>query len=384
MRIGIDVRYLSHGLVGGVHTYVANLVPALIELAVDHQIFLYADTKRPFELSNLPKRVTVHYLPYKNGLSSIYHDLFMKRVIAQDGVEVVHFPANYGFGPANVPTVVTLHDQINIMPWFDIIRGHPKNARTFLMMSYLHYCSRAMLRQVRLIVTVSEYARRQINRYSGINMQRIIPIPHAPTSDLRRIEETAVLADIRQRHNISKPFVLADAIKNPAVLVRAWQRLPLDLQTKHQIVFFSRRPDPLPVVHEAVAAGIAQLLIRPSRQDLIGLYSQAQVFVFPSWIEGFGIPILEAMTCGTPVIASDRGSIPEVVGDAAMIIDAEDHEKLADYLIRLLEQPAEREHWRQLGFVRSAQFSWESIAQQYLDTYQLAVLPRNTHKALRQ
>ncbi|MER3512997.1 MAG: glycosyltransferase family 1 protein, partial [Chloroflexota bacterium] len=71
MRIGIDVRYLSHGLVGGVHTYVANFVPALIELANDHEIFLYADTKRPFELRSLDGHVTVRYLPWRSPLSSL-------------------------------------------------------------------------------------------------------------------------------------------------------------------------------------------------------------------------------------------------------------------------------------------------------------------------
>src|SRR5450759_1602434 len=101
MRIGIDVRYLSHGLLGGVHTYEAYFVPALISLAENQQIFLYADTKQPFELSNLPPNVTVRFLPWRNGLSSIQNDWFMRENMAQDHLDVVHFPANYGFGPKN-------------------------------------------------------------------------------------------------------------------------------------------------------------------------------------------------------------------------------------------------------------------------------------------
>src|SRR5262245_66292538 len=98
MRIGIDVRYLSHGLVGGVHTYIAHFVPALIELATDHEIYLYADTKRPFELRDLPGHVTVRLLPYRGPLSSAGHDLLMHRRIARDRLDVIHYPANYGFG----------------------------------------------------------------------------------------------------------------------------------------------------------------------------------------------------------------------------------------------------------------------------------------------
>lgn len=99
MRIGIDVRYLSHGLVCGVHTYVAHFVPSLIQCAAEHDIILYADTKRPFELRDLPPNVTVRYLGYGVPWSRIQHDLTMRHQMAADRLDVAHFPANYSFGP---------------------------------------------------------------------------------------------------------------------------------------------------------------------------------------------------------------------------------------------------------------------------------------------
>ncbi len=116
MRIGIDVRYLSHGLVGGVHTYIRCFVPPLIRLAAEHQIILYADTKHPLELQNMPNHVTVRYLAWHNPLSSLYNDLFMKHQMSQDRLDLIHFPANYGLVHTNVATVITLHDAINILP----------------------------------------------------------------------------------------------------------------------------------------------------------------------------------------------------------------------------------------------------------------------------
>jgi glycosyltransferase involved in cell wall biosynthesis len=137
----------------------------------------------------------------------------------------------------------------------------------------------------------------------------------------------------------------------------------------YQIVFFSRHPNPLPVVFDAVDAGIAKLLVRPPRKDLMALFSQASIFVFPSWIEGFGLPLLEAMACGAPVIASDRGSIPEVAGEAAIIIDAEDDISLADNISTLLTSPDKAAELRFRGFERASKFKWERTAQDVLNHY---------------
>jgi glycosyltransferase involved in cell wall biosynthesis len=373
MRIGIDVRYLSHGLVGGVHTYIAHFVPALIEQAVDHQVYLYADTKRAFELPDLPAHVTLRILPWHGPQSSIAHDLLMGRWMAADRLDVAHFPANYGFGPAGTRIVITLHDAINILPLREIIRGHPKRPRTIAMMTYLHFCSRAALRRADTLLTVSEHAGREIARHSGFDPRRIIAVPHAPTPDLRRIDDLTVLADLRRRFELPPQFVLADALKNPGALVHAWRRLAPELRQSRRIVFFSRRPDPPAIVHEAVAAGQALLLVRPSREDLIALYSMSEAFVFPSWIEGFGIPVIEAMTCGAPVIASDRGAIPEVAGGAALLADAEDYDTLAGHITLVLESQAEAQRLRERGFARAAQFTWRSTARQILASYQGAV-----------
>jgi glycosyltransferase involved in cell wall biosynthesis len=373
MRIGFDVRYLSHGLMGGVHTYTSHLVSALIKAAPLHSFFLYADTKRPFELTDLPDNVTVRFLPYRNGLSSIYNDLFMKRVMEHDALDIAHFPANYGFGPASARTIITLHDQINILPWRNIIRGHRKNPGTIAMMTYLHWASTQALRHAQFIITVSEYSRSKIIENSSFDHARIIPLIYAPSPALHRIEDKITLDEVRQRHNLTKPFVLADAIKNPAALVNAWKLLPEAIHQSHQIVFFSRTPTPPEAVHEAETGGFARLLVRPSNQDLMALYSMTDAFVFPSWIEGLGLPLLEAMTCGAPVIASDRGSIPEVAGDAALLSDVDDIEKIARHITLVLTNPAEAERLRQRGYARAANFSWEKTAQRVLDIYEQAL-----------
>lgn len=376
MRIGIDIRYLSHGIVGGVQTYVRNFVPALIDLARTHEILLYADSKRALDLPTPPPNVTLRIQPWQNPLSSVRDDLLLWRSMARDHLDVAHFPANYGFGPRGARTVLTLHDSINILPLREIIRGHPKRPKTIAMMAYLHILSVAAVKRADTIITVSGHAARDIAQRGNVAASKIIPIHHGPPPDVTRTSDAAQLDDLRRRHRLHGGIVLADAFKNPAVLVQAWRAVPDAIRASHQLVFFARRPDVPTSVAEAAASGEATLLLRPSRSDLIALYSIADAFVFPSWIEGFGIPLLEAMTCGAPVIASDRGSIPEVVSDAALLADAEDAATFTSHLVRVLGDANEAARLRQLGYRRAQEFSWTRTAQAILDVYDRAVSTR--------
>lgn len=373
MRIGIDVRYLSHGLVGGINTFLKNLIPALIEASRGrYHLYLYADTKRPFDLTSdgqtLPDHVKLRLLPYRNPLSSFRNDFLLSRDMQRDGLDVYHFAGNYGFGPAGA-TALTIHDEINLMPLSEIIRGHPKKPKTIAMMTYLHLATRAAAGRADLIITISEYSKRRITHYGALDPAKVVVVHHGCPADVKRVEDSLTLAKVRERLGLSKPFILAEAFKNPDVIVRAWRALPAKVRDAHQIVFFSRSPQVLPVVHEAVDAGWAKFFVRVTRPDLSALYSMAEAFVFPSWIEGFGMPLVEAMTCGAPVIASDRGAIPEVVGDAGLLMDAEDDRKLVEYLMRLFQQPEERERLRRLGFKRAEMFTWQQAAQGYLEAY---------------
>ena len=376
MRIGIDARYLSHGLMGGVHTYLRLLVPALIERAGAASIFLYADTKAPFEIdpATLPENVTLRLLPYRNPLSAVWLDMTLQRAMAQDNLDVAHFPANFGFAPRGVRSVITLHDAINILPLHEIIIGHPKNARTIGLMSYLHLLSSLSVRRADAIVTVSEASRREIIRVGRLPEDRVVAIKYGPAPHFRRLQRDASAGRCHDL-GIGRPFFLADALKNPAVIARAWRRLPEAVRSSYQMLFFSRVEQPPAPVQEMVRDGYAQVLIRPGNEDLVALYNQARGFVFPSLYEGLGLPPLEAMKCGAPVIASNRGSVPEVVGDAAIVLDAQDDATLAQAIQRLIEDEGFHAAMQARGFARVEEFSWPKPADRVLDVYR-SVLAR--------
>jgi glycosyltransferase involved in cell wall biosynthesis len=374
--IGLDARYLSHGLVGGVHTYVRELAARLGRVAPDRRWVLYADAKAPFELTDLPAGVTIRTLPWRTGASTVRNDLRLGRVMARDSVEVAHFPANYGFAPARLPLVITLHDAINLLPWRAIVRDDAKHPRHLALMAYLHWLTTAAVRRrpAPLIITVSHYSRREILRHSTLPPDQVHVVYSGYDPAFRPLPPDQT-ADLRARLGLRPRVLLADAIKNPACTLRAYRALSEAIRAQTSLVFFARRP-PHTAVQAAVDAGECLLLHRPPRDELIALYNLADFFVFPSWYEGFGLPALEAMACGTPVIASDRGSLPEVVGTGGVTTDAEDHAAIAAIITRLFAQPNEYARLCEQATRQAATFSWERTARETLALYDEAWLRR--------
>ncbi|RIK47167.1 MAG: glycosyltransferase family 1 protein [Chloroflexi bacterium] len=374
MRIAFDARYLSHGLVGGVHTYTANVLRNLLAVDTTNHYVLWADRKRPFELSNLPANAELRLLPWQSGFSSVRNDRLIGTAMVRAGADVAHFPANVGLAPAWLPRVITLHDAINVLPLTEIIRGHKKDLRTIATMSYLHAQTRRSLVGDPLVLTVSEHARREILRHTALAPERVRVVYSAPEARFRRLadDETAAFG---QSLGVRKRVIAADAIKNPLAVLAAYRALPDELRSETSLVFFSRRQPESAVVTSA-ADGESLLLLQPSSDDLVRLFNLADVFVFPSWYEGFGLPVLEAMACGAPVITSERGSLPEVAGPAGIVVAADDMRGLTMALGRVLSDPERAQTMRRAGLAWSARFTWDATARgvmaAYEDAYRLS------------
>lgn len=228
-QIAIDVRYLSHGLVGGVHTYQRNLVETLLSRDRGHDYTLWADNKAPFDLEALPPHAGLRLLPWSGPVSSLQNDRQLGVAMVRGGADVAHFPANYGFAPPLLPSVITLHDAINIMPLHEIWRGHAKRPKTLAMMTYLHLTTTRALRHDPLVVTVSEHARREILRHSSLDPTRVVAIHSAHEAIFRRLDDRSP-EDTGRRLGLPEQIVLADAIKNPLCTLRAWRALPTTIR----------------------------------------------------------------------------------------------------------------------------------------------------------
>jgi len=380
MRIGFDARYLSHGLTGGVRTYVYHLAKELPRLAPEHDFYFYADAKAPFELKNLPDNVTLRILPWSSAFSSLRNDLIIGRYMERDRVEVAHWPANYG-PKSTMPIVVTLHDTLNLFPMSQHLRGFGRRPRQIALMMYLGSKTRATLGRASRLITVSHHARTDIAAKSGYPVGSIDVTYEAASEEFRVIDERSVLDSCRVRHNLFRRFVLADGIKNAAATLGAYQRLPEHLKRCTDLVFFSREPAPRSAVAAALDDWRIHFIPRPSTADLVALMNLAAVFAFPSWYEGFGLPLVEAMQCGLPIVASSRAAIPEIFGDGGLIFDLDSGDGFRAHLRTLLENERLRKDLASKALARSRQFSWRETALQTLAIYESVAAIRSRHIA---
>ncbi len=375
MKIGFDARYLSHGLIGGVHTYTSQLAREMPALAPADEFFYYVDTKAPSELRDVPANVTVRTLVWRSAWSTVANDLALARCMERDAVDVAHFPGNYGpRGPYAL--VVTVHDALNLFRMSEHWRGFGSRPRQVALMAYLGWKTRRALADADLILTTSEHARREISGRSGCPLDRITPVHEAAGPEFRRLTDEGDLQHGRARLLRRPLTILADGIKNPAALIDAYRALPEETRSRSELLFFSREHEPRPAVSAALQEPGIRFLPRPTTADLVLLMNLATAFVFPSWYEGFGLPLVEAMACGAPVIAATRGAIPEVLGGAGLLFDLDEPAALGRHLKAVLEDQAFCRELRERSLRRARDFSWRATAGGTLDAYREAVRRR--------
>jgi glycosyltransferase involved in cell wall biosynthesis len=245
----------------------------------------------------------------------------------------------------------------------------------------------AAVRRAAAILTVSEHSKGDIVRRFGLPPERVRVARLAPGPQFRPAERQAVEAFL-SRHGLPAGYVLgigsADPRKNVRALIEAYGRLPAELMARHALVVTFTHPrfrdDATALARQLGIDGRLRCLERVSNADLALLYSAAAAFVYPSLYEGFGLPPLEAMACGAPVVAADNSSLPEVLGDAAALADVgagsgdpQGSARLALAMAQVLGDDDRRARLRRLGLDRAASFSWRRCAAETAEVYRAAL-----------
>jgi glycosyltransferase involved in cell wall biosynthesis len=231
--------------------------------------------------------------------------------------------------------------------------------------------------RARKVITISTFSSNEIASLYDLPPDRIVVIPCGVSDDFCPRRDPAEFSELRRRIGLpDATFILfiggADPRKNHGALVSAFARRADELKD-HRLVLVGDPVHRFGNMHQTVAqCGVEGRVLCPGRlpiQDMVRLYSHASLFVFPSLYEGFGMPVIEAMACGAPVVTSNRASLPEVAGDAAVLVNPESDDELAEAMVRLVRDASLRESLRAKGFVRAKQFTWERAARQTLAVY---------------
>jgi glycosyltransferase involved in cell wall biosynthesis len=254
---------------------------------------------------------------------------------------------------------------------------HPE----FHLEANIQHClagTRAALERADAILAISEYTRRDLVERLGADPDRIVvtPLAHDPT--YAPVREPARLAAVRRRYRLPEHFILfvgtMEPRKNLTRLVQAYAALPDALQREVSLVIAGGKGWLSESLHrdlaEQIPADRLQFIGYVRDADMAALYSLATIFAYPSLYEGFGLPVLEAMACGAPVLTSNTTSLPEVTGGAAVLVPPTDSEAIADGLTTLLENADLRAQLTARGLARSARFSWDQCARETLAVYE--------------
>ncbi|MFO7301268.1 MAG: glycosyltransferase family 1 protein [Acidobacteriota bacterium] len=369
MRIAIDARKLHDY---GIGTYVRNLVFWLSKLDVDDEYVLLCRNDDVEPLRALGPR----FVPVAESARnySVREQFSIPFALARRHVDLFHAP-HYVVSPlTRCPFVVTIHDCIHLR--------FPQYLPNRLAYSYAHTMMRVSARRARRVMTVSEASRQDIVELLGVPASKVEVIANALDERLAAPPTEAEIARIRDRYQLTSPFLLYTGNikphKNIDRLIEAYAILRRRGHTDVKLLIIgdeiSKYPNLRRLVHRHQLHPHVRFFGFVSDEMLAVLYRLATAFVFPSLYEGFGLPPLEAMAAGVPVITSNVSSLPEVVGEAAVLIDPLDPEAIADAMERVIGDPALRAELVRRGYERVKAFSWERsvarISRLYHEVYE--------------
>lgn len=359
MKIGIAARGLNGR--GGPKQYIESLLVSLLKVDTNNEYFFFYNSPE-----FIGKFTHVHEIVLNSSSKLLWDYYLLPKTVRQLNLDVMFFPKNVM--PFYIPckSVIVIHDLAYFMPEL--------NAYTFIDTSYMQLMIRSSVNRADHIIAVSENTRRDIIRFTGIPGDKISVIHEAPDRKYRRITDMNELNKIKTKYNLPQKFIFScDSItprKNTIRLLTAFNsikdKIPHMLVLTGGVSWKSKR------VHRLIDCmkdRVIKLGFIPD-EDMPGLYNLADLFVYPSLYEGFGLPLLESMACGCPVVSSNTSSIPEVAGDAGIMVDPYDSIGLAKAMYDVLTGEDMRKDMINKGLERVRQFTWEKCARETVDIFE--------------
>jgi glycosyltransferase involved in cell wall biosynthesis len=372
MRIAIDYTAAIRQK-AGVGSYVRKLVDAMLELDATNQYTLLTSGRptreRPLPIADNVRGRSV-FIPDRY-LNIIWYRwrLPLYATYFSGQVDIYHGP-DFALPPTgkHLRKVVTVHDLAFL--------EHPEYALPSLA-AHLRKVVPEAVDAADVVCTVSQEVSRTLIEHFQTPREKLSVIPNGVSSHFRRITDPVLLGATRHKFGLRHPLVLGvgtlEPRKNHIGLIKAFYTAQKKKKGPAMLALAGGKgwlyEETLRLVEELKLEKKVRFLGRVTDLELITLYSLADVFAFPSFIEGFGVPPLEAMACGAPVITSNTSSLPEVVGDAALLVDPHNTGELSAAIARILENKPLQEELRQKGYERVKQYTWSASARKMLSVY---------------
>lgn len=377
MKIGIMGQLLK-GYYSGVENHILNLTLHVAAYDTDNEYTFYVDpgaldrrTVEALRSCNVKIRNT-RFDTRRRVLRFAWEQGLLPFLATRDGIDLLHAPGYVAPLFCSIPTVVTIHDVIALK--------FPRYCRTGNALHYRAVMPLAARRAAR-VITVSENSKKDIIEELNVEEDRIDVVPNGIDPAFRRIEDTALLSRMRGAYGLPNKILLfvgnLEPKKNIRCIIESFHELKKTRSVPHKLVIVGRRG----WLYRKLGRTVAELDLgrdvlfvgNVTREDLVLLYNAADVFLFPSLYEGFGMPPLEAMACGTPVVTSNTSSLPEVVGGAAITVDPRDVGALTEAVLAVMNDAGLREDLIHRGLERASMFTWDRAARQTAAVYRTAV-----------
>ena len=353
MNIIIDARCLSQPLTG-VGYSVSQILKQFIEHHNEHEYTLYGSTlPYPF------RRLSKYYFKMALSLANKKADLFWGTGFR-------------GIFSKRFKTVISIYDMAHIY--------YPDFAEA----EFYKFLSRKLkshAQKAEMILTISDSTRRDVVNYLDIPEDKVRVTYLGVDPQYRPVGDSSVVQAIREKYGLPERYILfvgtLQPRKNVEGLLGAFRMLEDEYKVPHKLVLVGCKGWKYDGIFSRIERdGLSDKVVFPGYvdyQDLPVLYSAADLFVLPSYYEGFGLPILEAMACGTPVVTSNVSSMPEVAGDAAVLVDPKRTEDIAGGIYRVLNDPALAGTLRERGMIRAKEFTWEKCADETMQVFEEVV-----------
>lgn len=360
MKIAIDIRTAA-GEKAGKGWYTFNITQHLLRIDQKNEYLLY--TKEPVAGFEQFKNVEMHQIK----ASGLFWHYAVARDVKRSDVDIFFAPSSFivpALLPKNIKTIVTVHDLVAFL----FPEGHDKKA---VLIEKLFL--RRAVKKADKILAVSQNTKEDLEKKFSNLEDKIDVVPCAASEIFKPIDKSK-LTDFIKDTNLPRHFFLAvgtlEPRKNYLNLISAFASIERQYPEFHLIIV-GKKGWEYEEIFQEIKANYLQKKVHflgyLSNTSLVNLYSLATALVFPSFYEGFGLPPLEAMQSGCPVIASNVSSIPEVVGDSALLIDPESYTEIADAMIKIIKDENLAIVLRNRGLQQAQKFSWEQSAKQLLE-----------------